>query len=458
MNDALLAEALNGDCHSALLDYAALQHAMQKEGAVWHGLVTERCPHLFADVPVFVTAAQMRQMREVIDAVERVVALPGWEGVIIPAQAGKRAAGGEFRGTAIQSAEKFSEQRSHVENVSLINPLDSRLRGNDGPNDVPLSARGVFFGYDFHLNSDGVHLIEINSNAGGAFLNALLLDSQSEAGWPGVTVAEKNLEQIFLEMFRNEWRLERGAVVLRSVAIVDEQPEAQYLYPEFLLAQRMFERAGIAAYIADPAALHSRGDGLYLDGQKIDLAYNRLTDFSLQQHSALRQAYLESSVVLTPSPAHYAHYADKRNLAQLTDAETLRALGADEADIATLQAGVPHTLIVCPELEEMLWQERKQWFFKPDSGYGSKGAYRGANLTRRVFGEIMHGGYVAQRMAAPGERMVCAEGAEAQPLKYDVRCYVYDGRIQLVAARLYQGQTTNFRTPGGGFAPVRVLG
>jgi hypothetical protein len=26
--------------------------------------------------------------------------------------------------------------------------------------------------------------------------------------------------------------------------------------------------------------------------------------------------------------------------------------------------------------------------------------------------------------------------------------------VQLVCARLYQGQTTNFRTPGGGFAPV----
>jgi hypothetical protein len=26
--------------------------------------------------------------------------------------------------------------------------------------------------------------------------------------------------------------------------------------------------------------------------------------------------------------------------------------------------------------------------------------------------------------------------------------------VQLLAARLYQGQTTNMRTPGGGFAPV----
>jgi hypothetical protein len=39
-------------------------------------------------------------------------------------------------------------------------------------------------------------------------------------------------------------------------------------------------------------------------------------------------------------------------------------------------------------------------------------------------------------------------------LKFDVRDYAYDGAVQWVAARLYQGQTTNFRTPGGGFAPV----
>ena len=30
-------------------------------------------------------------------------------------------------------------------------------------------------------------------------------------------------------------------------------------------------------------------------------------------------------------------------------------------------------------------------------------------------------------------------------------------RVQLMAARLYQGQTTNFRTEGGGFAPIYVL-
>jgi hypothetical protein len=38
--------------------------------------------------------------------------------------------------------------------------------------------------------------------------------------------------------------------------------------------------------------------------------------------------------------------------------------------------------------------------------------------------------------------------------KTDFRLYTYDGAVLLKAARLYQGQTTNFRTPGGGFAPV----
>ncbi|MFZ2302721.1 MAG: hypothetical protein WAW10_12745 [Gallionella sp.] len=419
-NGAELAARLNGDCHSAILDRTALHRAMRMQGEAWHALVMERCPHLFAAAPVFVTAAQMRQMHDVIDAVERVVELDGW-------------------------------MREHP----LPQPL-SRLRERG-------ATLGVFFGYDFHLNSDGAHLIEINSNAGGGFLNALLLDSQRDAELPGKAVAVENLEQTFFEMFRNEWRLARGEAPLRSIAIVDEQPEVQYLYPEFLLAKNLFERAGIVAHIADPAVLqvHDGGLSLHLESsggeQKIDLVYNRLTDFSLQQHPALRQAYMEGSAVVTPSPAHYARYADKRNLARLTDVGGLRALGASEVDIAVLQAGIPLTKQVEAVDHEQWWQERKQWFFKPNSGHGSKGAYRGEKLTRRVFDEIMQGGYVAQKLAAPGGRMVCVEGAEPQALKYDVRCYVYDGQVQLVAARLYQGQTTNFRTPGGGFAPVRVV-
>ncbi len=42
-------------------------------------------------------------------------------------------------------------------------------------------------------------------------------------------------------------------------------------------------------------------------------------------------------------------------------------------------------------------------------------------------------------------------------MKTDFRLYFYRDRILGLAARLYQGQVTNLRTPGGGFAPVLVI-
>lgn len=408
------AASLNADCHSATLERAALDNALRGQGEEFFLEMGAR-PHLFSGVAFFISAAQMEQMQAVVAAVERVVKLPAWREAV---------------------SQRLPESARH----------ESR-------------SRGVFFGYDFHLNADGAHLIEINTNAGGAFLNDLLLQSQRGVALPGEAAAVDDPEQAFLAMFRNEWRLERGDAPLQTVAIVDEQPLQQYLYPEFLLAQRMFERAGITALIADPAEFEARTDGLYCRGYRVDLVYNRLTDFFLQQHAVFGTASQSSELaVITPHPYAYALHADKYNLTLFTSVDSLRALGAADADIAVLQAGIPQTRRVLAEESEQWWQQRKQWFFKPVSGFGSKGAYRGANVTHRVFAEIMQGAYVAQRMAPPGERAVCVKDAEPAMLKSDVRCYVYDGAVQLVAARLYQGQTTNFRTQGGGFAQVRIVG
>ena len=56
----------------------------------------------------------------------------------------------------------------------------------------------------------------------------------------------------------------------------------------------------------------------------------------------------------------------------------------------------------------------------------------------------------------PSERLVKVNG-QPQRLKLDLRAYSYRGDVQLLAARTWTGQTTNFRTPGGGFSPVVVL-
>ena len=60
---------------------------------------------------------------------------------------------------------------------------------------------------------------------------------------------------------------------------------------------------------------------------------------------------------------------------------------------------------------------------------------------------------MAQALVAPSERHLRVADEDVL-LKMDLRNYVYAGEVQLLASRLYQGQTTNFRTRGGGFAPV----
>ena len=416
------AEALNAGCQCVSLDRRVLLDTLARDprdGAL-QALLAESRPHLFADAMAFVSAAHVDAMARIVAAIERVVALPGWQDAVL-----------------------------------AWAPATARQ---------PARAAGVFLGYDFHLGEGGPRLIEINTNAGGGLLNAILGRAQ-RACCPevaGVMAAvpepHADLENAFVEMFRSEWRLERGEQPLRSIAIVDEAPQGQYLLPEFLLFQRLFERHGIAARICDPAELVHSDAGLTLHGAPVDLVYNRLTDFSLDAPAsvALRQAWMAGTAVITPHPRAHALYADKRNLILLSDADALRRLGADEATIATLQQGVPQTEAVDAARGDALWARRRQLFFKPASGFGSRGTYRGDKLTRRVFAEILAGDYIAQTLVPPSERRLEVEGAPVD-LKMDLRNYVYQGRVQLVTARLYQGQTTNFRTPGGGFAPVLAV-
>jgi hypothetical protein len=293
-------------------------------------------------------------------------------------------------------------------------------------------ARGAFFGYDFHLSSSGPKLIEINTNAGGGLLCA----------WRFGGGLEGAAQAAFVDMFRAEcgWPLS-------SVAIVDEATASQYLYPEFLLVRQLFERHGIEAVICGPEDVTLREGRLWCKETRLDLVYNRLTDFALAAPAcaALRKAYLAGAVVVTPHPRAHALYADKRNLAALSDDGLLRRWGVDEPTRVVLAAGIPKTEIVRAERGDDLWARRRELFFKPAAGYGSKAAYRGDKMTKGVFADVLAGNYVAQALVPPP---LCDD------LKADIRNYAYDGRVQWVAARLYKGQTTNFRTPGGGFAKV----
>lgn len=422
MPSATASERLNSNCFCVSLDQAALRDALASElgSPELLALVEERCPYLFSARPVFISDSQTKRMAEVVRAVESVVMLPAY--------------------------------RHHVlEGAPAIARHD------------PGGARGVFFGYDFHLRGDVIGLIEINTNAGGAMLNAVMarahraccLDRERLAA---AATAGATLENDIVAMFHAEWKLSGRDRPLRTIAIVDTEPQQQYLYPEFLLFQRLFERHGLRAVIADPSELKLRNGVLWHGEFAVDLVYNRLTDFMLDApaSAALRAAYLERAIVLTPNPQTHALFADKRNLALLSDAGRLQALGVPRQVQEVLLAHILHTEVVDGADGERLWSERRRLFFKPTAGFGGRAAYRGDKITRRVWQDILEGEYVAQTIMVPGERVI---GSQDNPelLKFDLRLYTYGGDVQWTAARIYQGQTTNFRTPGGGFAPVYSL-
>jgi hypothetical protein len=143
-------------------------------------------------------------------------------------------------------------------------------------------------------------------------------------------------------------------------------------------------------------------------------------------------------------------------MAWLREEALLEAAGLDADDRTHLLQSIPPTEIVDPEAVDALWRRRRQLFFKPIDGYGSKAAYRGDKLTRATFDHILAHRYVAQAIAPTSTRRVVTDGVESD-LRVDIRNYCQSGVTLLRAARLYRGQTTNFRTPGGGFAPVLTL-
>lgn len=410
-NCGLSADRLNQHCFCKTLNRELLLDLLKDDNLTTEIFTSH--PQLFSNTASFISLEQFNYLKQIVSAIERVVHLTKFQ---------RLAANGEF-------------QRNQ--------------------------AAGVFVGVDFHISVDGPKVIEINTNAGGGFLNAALLAAQTaccEVLNPGMPLVEQQLHREFVDMFRYEWQLCRGEKMLKTIAIVDQQPQEQFLYPEFRIAQSVLQLAGFNVLILDPAELQWDGEHLYSGKERIDLIYNRLTDFSFGDgsHSHLRQAYEKDAVVITPNPFHHAIYADKRNLVSLGDKDFLNICGADSNDIKILQDVIPKCYELTEENAAQLWQERKHLFFKPTSGFGSKAAYRGDKITAKVWQEILQGDYIAQEIIPPGQRGVAIDD-QPTALKMDIRAYAYRGHIQLLAARLYQGQTTNFRTAGGGFAPVFVV-
>ncbi len=170
----------------------------------------ESHPHLFSALPIYVSRRHIEQVAKVVLAIEQVTALPGYQAAVM----------------------------AWAPEIAAFDP----------------GSPGGLLGLDFHLGPDGPRLIEINTNPGGVLLNALLGEAQ-HACMPGLTMPPTDpgqVEEAVMAAMLAEWRLQRGDAPLAFIAIVDEAPAQQYLYPEFVLFRELFRRHGYRAEICEP--------------------------------------------------------------------------------------------------------------------------------------------------------------------------------------------------------------
>ncbi|PIS09913.1 MAG: hypothetical protein COT73_12240 [Bdellovibrio sp. CG10_big_fil_rev_8_21_14_0_10_47_8] len=302
--------------------------------------------------------------------------------------------------------------------------------------------KSICMSYDFHVTSTGgLKLIEVNTNA--AFL-AMGYEMYQFRQRP-LPVADFDFEEIkrniLLEMSLNG----KSSAGSFSVAIIDEEPTQQRMYIEFLVYKSWFEKWGWPTEIYDYRNVNDRAQFIY----------NRLTDFYLSDESSrnLKDRFLKRDVCLSPNPFEYLLLADKQRMIDWS----LEKFWQDLPELSHLKSVVQKSLCLTKDLDsyqaEDIWAQRKGLFLKPKRAFGAKQSYRGASISRKAFDEITGKDFIAQEyIPAPEVTFKTPEGP--QTFKYDLRFYVYQNRIQIAVARIYQGQVTNLRTPGGGFAPI----
>jgi hypothetical protein len=287
----------------------------------------------------------------------------------------------------------------------------------------------VLMAYDFHFDpaTGTTSLIEVNTNASGylfsdAIYRAFNIDPYASSHSP-----LKGLSP--LEVLMRSFERDSEMVLqhkTRGFAIIDENVEQQKMYFEFLMYRNLLKQRGHNAEIFE-------FDKLPLNGGHYDFIYNRYTDFLLSDTKAkpLLDAFQAGAICLSPNPYEYLILSHKERLIEFAEAKLVPTL-IPTRDVKSFEPA-------------KLWEERKNLFFKPKSGYGAKATYAGSSIRQKVFEEILAGDYIVQDLRPPGK---------IGDWKFDVRCYAYADEIQLVMARIYQGQVTNFATTGGGFASV----
>lgn len=302
--------------------------------------------------------------------------------------------------------------------------------------------KSIMMSYDFHIDeNENLRLIEVNTNA--AFL---LLGQQMYLSKNLPTPLPFDLTDI-QKMILDELHLQRKSIQNPHIVITDHEPTEQRMYIEFMAYNELFKSWGWKSEVLDYKDIFKNNSP--------DFIYNRYTDFFLTDSSSqeMRKRFLDQSVCLSPNPFEYLLLADKQRMIEWVSSDYMNQMPLSPEARELIKTVVPRCFELTESNASKAWEQRKKLFFKPKNAFGSKQSYKGASISRKNFDEITGKDIIAQEyIPAPEATFATPQGE--QKFKFDLRFYAYQDQIQLVLARIYQGQVTNLRTPFGGFAPV----
>lgn len=330
---------------------------------------------------------------------------------------------------------------------SVVNTLYSLRENTDYQSEVlkesPEAAqhnpcnKSICMSYDFHIDEkQNLKLIEINTNAAFLLLGLHLYETK-EIKLP---IADFSSDEIIADI-KEECRL-TGRLSPQKIVITDTQPSQQRLFIEFLAFQNLFEKNGFNSEILDINELKSPPDFIY----------NRSTDFYFEGPTSnlMKDWFTKNICTISPNPHEYALLADKKRLNEWTQ-------NIEKYHLKSIEPYLLKSFKVDGQITPELWAQRKKLFFKPMQSFGSKMSFRGESISKKLLEQLLQEEQIlAQEYCPPPSSVFKLENEDIE-LKYDLRFYAYKNRVQLVVARLYQGQVTNLKARHGGFACVEFI-
>lgn len=293
-----------------------------------------------------------------------------------------------------------------------------------------LNIGGFSPSLDFHWSRDTEQLKLIEANTNAAFLGLSI--PLYEAAYGDSQLKKECLAKQLLHCLNVPYSPTKEPR-LNELAIVDNSPQEQGLYIEFLYYQKILAPYFEQVHIKDPSMLSGQESGIY----------NRVTDFYFKnpENQKLLDFWTKYPDRVTPNPKDYQDLANKENLQIWSTHEYLSPF-------------IAKVIVVTDENKDEIWSQRKSLFFKPNLSFGSKMTYRGSSISRRHFDSL-----VESKVAIAQEYVPAPEVRSEHHglLKFDLRFYFNQGKVTQTVSRLYQGQVTNSKTPGGGFAAIRWI-